>query len=125
MTMLDFLQEKLEQTSNKLEEYVIKHYLEAAIEYDDVEVFMNDVISNGCVSGVIGTLIYYKDTNDFFDKYEDEIEELADELDSFGGVIMSILNVHNLCSMTELKNYLAWFGFEEITRKLLNEFENK
>ena len=82
---------------------------------------MNDIITHGCVSGVIGNLIYYSDTTLFYDKYEKEIDKLADDIDSFSSVVISILNRHKLGNMAELKNSLAWFGFEETTRKLLAE----
>lgn len=41
---------------------------------------MEDLQRYGCVSGMITDLIYYDDTNKFYDNYKDDINELLSNL---------------------------------------------
>ena len=69
------LQEMLELERDTLKQEVI----EEALEYDsddDIKCFFSDLLQHGCVSGMVGKLIYYTDTHAFYDKYYDDIEEL-------------------------------------------------
>lgn len=42
--------------------------------YDCVEAFFRDLQQYGCISGMVGRLIYYWDTAAFFERHYDEIE---------------------------------------------------
>jgi hypothetical protein len=55
-------------------------------------------------------LIYYKDTHEWFDTYYDEIMELVEEYEEMLG--------EKLNWEGDMKNWFAWFSFEEATRKL-------
>lgn len=123
MRITEFLQNELEHTTNPLEEYVINYYLKEKQDCDYIDTHMCDVLEHGCGSGVMTELIYYEDTIAFCEKYECQIEELADNIDSFSGVLISILDAHDITSIKELKNYLAWFAFEETTRMLFEQYE--
>lgn len=87
-----------------------------ALEYgDDITAFFTDLLSHGCQSGMIGSLIYYRDTHAFYDKHYDEIEELRYELeDAFG---------EPLKPQGDLKNWYAWLAFEETARIMADRFE--
>jgi len=81
---------------------------------------------NGCVSGIVGELIYYKDTNDFYNYYENQIWELvskyADEEGCSPLEFISKLNgAENVCTGKRFKNLMAWFGFEEGSKKLIED----
>lgn len=97
------------------------HSLQAAVavealDYgDDIATFFADLLSHGCQSGMIGTLIYYHDTHKFYDKYYEKIEELRYELEEAFG--------EPLKPQGDLKNWYAWLGFEETARKIADEFE--
>lgn len=99
--------------SNELKNYVINYILEDYKSDDDIKCFFSDLLSNGCQSGMIGTLIYYNDTNAFFNKYQSEIEELKEQLEDDLGEPLQIKG--------NITNWLAWFGFEETARNLANE----
>jgi helix-turn-helix protein len=71
--------------------------------------FAQDVLTHGCVSGVVTELIYYKDTHEWFDTYYDEIMELVEEYEEMLG--------EKLQWNGDMKNWFAWFSFEETTRK--------
>ena len=49
-----------------------------ATEHDDPVSYLTDIVRYGCASGIVGPLIYYRDTRAFFDKHYDEIEELRE-----------------------------------------------
>lgn len=68
-------------------------------------------MTHGCVSGIVPELIYYKDTHEWFDKYYEDIEELRIETEKSIGEPLNIGD-------NDLKNWLAWFSFEETCRRL-------
>ena len=86
-----------------------------ALDYDDISCFFEDLQKYGCVSGMVTSLIYYSDTHSFFDKYYDEINELRTEFEESTGQPLSI--------ESDLKNYLAWFAFEEVARQMYERFD--
>ena len=108
----------------KLNEIVLadNHTIEAyvaqeALEYgDNPAQFFNDILSHGCVSGMISGLIYYSDTHAFFDLHYDEIEELRCEYESSTGMAIDIKD-------KDLKNTLAWFAFEQTAFNIANKME--
>jgi hypothetical protein len=53
---------------NDLKDYVISYILKDYKNDDDIKCFFSDLMQAGCQSGMIGTLIYYKDTKAFFNK---------------------------------------------------------
>lgn len=76
-----------------------------ALEYHDIESFFSDLLQHGCISGMIGSLIYYTDTHAFYDKHYAEIEDLRSSYEESTGEPLSIQG--------DLKNFLAWYAFEE------------
>lgn len=86
-----------------------------ALEYDDPKAFFNDLTRHGCISGMIGGLIYYTDTHTFFEKHYDEIQELKDELEES---IWQSLDIQ-----WDIKNFLAWFAVEEIAYTIVSSWE--
>jgi len=66
---------------------------------------------------MVSSLIYYKDTHAFYDRYYNEIEDIRWELEAEGVEI-------NLKDQ-DLKNYLAWLAFEHIAYKIYYQLEEK
>ena len=58
-------------------------------------------------------MVYYSDTHAFFDKHYDEIEELRDDWEDSVGQPLAIKG--------DLKNFLAWFAFEEVAYQMAEE----
>lgn len=89
--------------------------------YDDttIEDIIIEVLNHGCISGIVSELIYYYQTEAFFDRHKEEINELAQEMsiDIYGNPYEIYKNLSYGCS----KNTLAWFGFEEMTRNIAYE----
>ena len=90
----------------------------------DVQETADDVMQHGCQSGIIGQLIYYTDTVKFYKKHRDEISKLVSELYDQTGEGPNILrgwdNSDPLAMEVYNQNVLAWFAFEEITRRLFD-----
>ena len=84
------------------------------IEDDEILSYMRDIIDYGCVSGTVKSLITYKDTEKFFNKYADEIFDLMNEKRDDGW---------DLNNIEFNKNNLAWFAFETIAQEIYYEME--
>ena len=84
------------------------------LEHDDPQSFFDDLQQHGCISGMVTSLIYYTDTHAFYNKHYEEIEELRTEYESSIGEPLQINN--------DLKNFLAWFAFEQVAYELVNEY---
>lgn len=102
----------LEKNKWTITEEVIKE----ALDYHNPKEFFEDLLQNGCQSWMVSSLIYYKDTHEFFEKYYDEIEDVRSEFAEQGIEI-------NIPSNSDLKNFLAWLSFEEKARELYDELE--
>ena len=50
-----------------------------ALEHDDTLSFFHNLSQHGCVSGIVGNLIYYSNTHVFFEMFYDEIQELKED----------------------------------------------
>lgn len=106
------LQEIIDAEPASIRAYVA----EEALDREQVKDFFDDLFRCGCISGVIGGLIYYRDTHAFFDRYYDEIEELREEYEDALGEPIRIKG--------DLKNHLAWFAFEETAYQMaMNDLE--
>ena len=115
------------ETINPLQEYVKAYILDNYEDDEEITGFISDLMRNGCVSGMIGELCYYKDTNDFYDKFEDDIEDLIEEYGDNCGyqnrmeTIASLNGADDVGNMIQEKNLLAWFGFERAVNDIADE----
>jgi len=88
--------------------------LEALDNYpEELEVCFSNILNYGCITGIVGSLIYYTDTHAFFDTHYDQIEELRCEYEENTGMPINIKG--------DLKNDLAWFAFEHVAYTMANE----
>ena len=58
----------------------VMEILEGMAVDSSLEEVVEEVIEHGCVTGIVGSLIYYYQTEAFFDRHKDAINELAHEL---------------------------------------------
>jgi hypothetical protein len=103
------LQKRLTKNPISIEASVIQE----AFDYHNIKDFFKDLLQNGCISGMIGSLIYYRDTEKFFDTHYEEIIWLKTEYEESTGQPMNIPH--------EVKNHLAWFSFEQTAYQLVNK----
>ena len=99
----------------------VMEILESMAMDSGLETVINEVLEYGCVSGIVGNLIYYYQTEEFFNRHKDAINDLAHELSEeiYGNPFEIYHNLNGGCS----KNNMAWFGFEEVTRIIANEMD--
>ncbi|WP_294402589.1 hypothetical protein [uncultured Clostridium sp.] len=112
MKKIEMLQKMKEATNSELEKAVINIIIEQG--QDDIENYINNVLTYGCVSGAVSALIYYRDTEKFFDAHAEEILEILNNYTDDGVNIEFEIN----------KNNLAWMAFEEICYRISNEIES-
>lgn len=110
--MIEKLKQLLEESHWNITEEVIKE----AMDYHSPKEFFEDLLQYGCESWMVSSLIYYKDTHEFYDKHYEEIEELRTELAEQGIEI-------SIPSHSDLKNFFAWLSFEERARELYDELD--
>jgi len=103
------LQDILQSKPNSLQAAVARE----ALDHEDIACFFSDLLQHGCVSGMIGSLIYYTDTHKFFDTHYDAIEELRMNYQENIGEPLEIKD--------NLKNFLAWYAFEETAYQMALE----
>lgn len=108
-----------------LEREVIAIIEDEASDYESFEAYLNDLLSGGCISGMVGTLIYYSDTIAFTQRHASDINELlANTLSMYGMNSPAELfgekwdAEDSLCISQNNQNLLAWFAFEETAREI-------
>ena len=107
---------------------MLENTMEGTLKHEAVEIIMDqvegldnnemfsaveEIVAQGCQSGVVSALITYSDTEAFFDRHANEIFELVEEAKEEGIIN---LNEFILC-----KNDLAWFAFEMIAQEIYQE----
>lgn len=84
-----------------------------ALDDDSPITYLENVIQHGCVSGWVSGLVYYSDTHAFFDKHYDEIHDMISDYKDNTGV--------DLVHTGDLKNFYAWFAYEQTAYSILNQ----
>ena len=107
------LRKKLQKILAENPNTIIACVIEETFEYHTIKDFFNDLLSHGCVSGMISRLVFYNQTEKFFDEHYHEIMELKEAFEESTGQPMEI--------PYQLKNHLAWFGFEQTAYQLVNK----
>ena len=84
---------------------------------------LDDLARNGCQSGMVSGLIYYKDTAAFYLRHKEEISALVSELIAgFGMPIGEVFRDWDqsdpFANETSNQNLLAWFAFEETAQRI-------
>ncbi len=76
--------------------------------------YLQDVCQHGCISGTCDGLIYYSDTQKFYQKHNHEADEVLAEYESNTGEAYKF-------DGRDVQNTLAWMLYEETARKILDE----
>lgn len=128
---LKTLTNKAHKTKDYLLLSVCYHLLDKFDEYDDPKVAVDEILRYGCQSGIVSELIYYSDTSAYYENNKDAINQLlyntlwecgckgpqelfGDKWDEEDPLAIENCN----------QNLLAWFAFEETTRRLAGEFKD-
>ena len=115
--MINILKTMQANTDSELTKEVIDIILDEAGESDkEIIAYLENVTTYGCVNGTVSSLIYYSDTEAFFDRHSEEIFELIEDMAEEGVIDKNRLELS--------KNNLAWTAFELIAWEIRDELEN-
>ena len=78
-----------------------------------VRSFMEDLQEGGCESGLVGCLVYYSDTLEFYSRHGKAISDLLGAVSPSEALGDKWDAEDPLAADTNNQNLLAWFGFEE------------
>ena len=109
----------------KLEKDVAKWLNSHGADYEDKwQGAAKDLMYGGCQSGIVCSLVYYTNTVKFYKKHRAEIDRLLSEtmrdLDMKPSDLRGWDDDDPLARDVYNQNVLAWFAFEEITRRLFD-----
>lgn len=98
------------------------------LEDDEIMLTLSDLVSHGCSSGMVSSLIYYDDTAIFFKNHKTAINELlvGAGLTPAGLTPAGLTNydlTDPLCLETNNQSLLAWFGFEYVATDIFINLE--
>lgn len=90
-------------------------YESAVEDYDTKEEFDEDLAKHGCISGIVGGLIYYWETTELFDNFKDECNDWLENLKEETGLNpWDLFDDWNIAINSEQnKNTVIWAMFEE------------
>ncbi len=116
-TIKEQLESMAKETDNELKKYVINYLLKNNETDEEIKEDMEGLQNHGCQSGWVSGLVYFSETRAFYDIFYEDIEELREEWEDRIGEIIKING--------DLKNFFAWFGFEQKASEIYSElFEN-
>ena len=104
---------KIVKESEGIKLFVLNDILDYGDEDEDIKWYIENVLNYGCVSGVVNSLTYYYQTKNFFQKYFEEILEVAEEVKEEYGINNIDLNY----------NSLSWLAYEEIVQRIAIELD--
>ncbi len=78
--------------------------------------YSDDILSHGCISGMVTSLIYYNQTNTFFEKYKEEILEILEDIDYFTYTKDTLKDFFMFPE--SVKNNMAWAAYEEVNYQI-------
>lgn len=110
--LIPLLNDIIENNPNSIEAKVA---IEARDYHEDIPAFFTDLLQYGCVSGTVSSLIFTRQTHQFFDDHYIEIENIRCDLEESLGQPIQIKG--------GLKNFFAWLAFEETARKIAEDID--
>ena len=126
---------KEKEFSDRLSRRVINDLLSNAYTTSDLKYHMEDIAEFGCSGGNVMSLVYYSETERFFNCYRKEILKLFREYiyyntesvyeDSKGlytKIYDTVIYEDQKKFTTEEKNDLTWFAYEEIVRRITQDY---
>ena len=92
---------------------IIVNMLSENADNEEVIGTLEDITTYGCSSGCVPALVYYSDTEAFFDRHSEEIFELIEDMAEEGIIDKKQIELS--------KNNLAWTAFELIAWEIRDE----
>ena len=121
--------------NDRLSRRVINDLLSNAYTTSDLKDHMEEIVEFGCSGGNVMSLIYYSETERFFNCYRKEIINLFREFIYYNTEILheddqgvyaiiydTVIYEDQKRFTTEEKNNLAWFAYEETVRRITQDY---
>mgnify|MGYP003122802530 CR=1 FL=1 len=83
---------------------------------------LREIRDHGCVSGVAHDHIYYSDTSDFYDEYQDEIVNYIEDV--VGAEVLTEIFQNNYDHLDAYKNDVVWSYIELVACLLVDQYED-
>jgi len=117
-----------ETSQTPLENWLLAYASDYQNEGYPYKRFLSDLITHGCGSGIISTLIYTHECIDFYTRFEDDIWDIVTEYldstgDTFGQFMDSFRDLEADCPGT-FKTMLSWFAVEQTADQLLQRIDS-
>ena len=81
---------------------------------DNIESYISDVLTYGCINGTVGALTYTSDVHRVFDRYYSDIDDVVSEVkEEFG----EVENRYDL----DVKTFYTFLAFEETVRDIAED----
>lgn len=125
---------KEKEFSDRLSKRVINDLLTNVYTTEELKYYMEDILQYGCSGGNVSSLIYYSETERFFNCYRKEIINLFREFIYYTGsyhencqgkytkIYGTIIYEDQKKYTLEEKNSLSWFAYEEIVRRITQDY---
>lgn len=121
--------------NDRLSRRVINDLLSNAYTTSDLKYHMEDITEFGCSGGNVMSLIYYSETERFFNCYRKEIinlfrefiyyntENIHEDIQGVYAIIYDSVIYEDQKKFTiQEKNDLTWFAYEEIVRRITQDY---
>ena len=126
---------KEKEFSDRLSKRVINDLLSNTYTTSDLKYYMEDITQYGCSGGIVSSLFYYSETERFFNNYRKEIlnlfkkffdtttEDLHEDIQGKYAIIYDTVIYLNQKKFTlQEKNNLTWFAYEEVVRRITQDY---
>lgn len=94
-------------------------------ELQSLAEMLNETYEHGCVSGACGPLVYYSDTKEFYQQFEDQVNEFIEELcagldwENFQQTLE--LEIYDILGKTDCAiNKYVWAYVEDLISKMID-----
>ena len=129
----------MEGFDDRLSKRVINDLLSNAYTTSDLKDHMEDIVEFGCSGGNVMSLVYYSETERFFNCYRKEILKLfrefiyyntgnihedvyEDDKGIYAIIYDSVIYEDQKKFTTQEKNDLTWFAYEKIVRRITQDY---
>lgn len=103
-----------ELEDNEIAVHIVETLLDDYDNLDDALCYLNDVVTHGCISGVVSELIYTHQQMKFFDEYYDTINTLYfDFIENVGEAPELYGNLLNV----------TWYAYEMSAQLVLDQID--
>lgn len=105
MQELSNVLKNMESETHGVKNDIINYLLNNSNDSEDIQILLEDINNYGCESGIVNHLIYYTDTVAYFEKHEDEIQEMINNTYSIDLYSMGVEEFDKLMNILNLDSF--------------------